>query len=176
MGIWGPIVEVQAGTTDVSYPCFMPEWLATDRTSRMVVFGFGEVSDSQGRIRYVGVAADARITMILEGALLKVAPAESELESGPGKVLELPVKIVRSSKLQTTVTIDLELDDELAALFEYEPLTLDVNQAEGVLTVRCSNSPLLRGAIPITVRATTLQSENWPVKSIRDYEVFFATP
>ena len=114
--------------------------------------------------------------MILEGALLKVAPAESELEAGPGKVLELPVKIVRSSKLQTVVTIDLELDDELAALFEYEPLTLDVNQAEGVLKVRCSNSPLLRGAIPITVRATTLQSENWPVKSIRDYEVFFATP
>ena len=175
MGIWGPIVDVEAGVTDVSYPCFMPEWLATDRTSRMVVFGFGEVSDPQGRIRYVGVAADARITMILEGALLKVAPSQVELEAGPGKVVELPVKIVRSSKLQTAVTIDLELDDELAALLEYDPLTLDVNQTEGVLKVRCSNSPLLRGLIPITVRATTLQSEKWPVKSIRDYEVFFAT-
>ena len=175
MGIWGPIVDVRAGMTDVSYPCFMPEWLATDRTSRMVVFGFGEVSDPQGRIRYVGVAADARITMILEGALLKVAPSLVELEAGSGKVFELPVKIVRSSKLQTAVTIDLELDDDLAALLEYDPLTLDVNQTEGVLKVRCSNSPLLRGLIPITVRATTLQSEKWPVKSIRDYEVFFAT-
>ena len=175
MGIWGPIVDVQAGMTDVSYPCFMPEWLATDRTSRMVVVGFGEVSDPQGRIRYVGVAADARITMILEGALLKVAASQVELEAGPGKVFELPVTIVRSSKLQTAVTIDLELDDELAVLLEYDPLTLNVNQTEGVLKVRCSNSPLLRGLIPITVRATTLQSEKWPVKSIRDYEVFFAT-
>jgi hypothetical protein len=113
--------------------------------------------------------------MILEGALLKVAPSQVELEAGPGKVFDLPVKIVRSSKLQTAVTIDLDLDDELAVLLEYDPLTLNVNQTEGVLKVRCSNSPLLRGLIPITVRATTLQSEKWPVKSIQDYEVFFAT-
>jgi len=151
------------------------EWLATDRTTRMVVLGFGEVTDPQGQVRYVGVAADARITMILEGALLKVAPLRVELDAGPGQVVELPVKIVRSSKLQTAVTIDLELDDELAALLEYEPLKLDVNQTEAVLKVRCSNSPLLRGLIPITVRATTLQFEKWPVKSVQDYDVFFAT-
>jgi hypothetical protein len=175
MGIWGPIVGVGAGVTDVIYPCFMPEWLATDRTTRMVVLGFGEVTDPQGQIRYVGVAADARITMILEGALLKVAPLRVELDAGPGQVVELPVKIVRSSKLQTAVTIDLELDDELAALLEYEPLKLDVNQTEAVLKVRCSNSPLLRGLIPFTVRATTLQFGKWPVKSVQDYDVFFAT-
>jgi len=86
----------------------------------------------------------------------------------------LPVKIVRSSKLQTAVTIDLELDDELAALIEYEPLKLDVNQTEVVLKVRCVNSPRLRGIIPLTVRATTLQLQKWPVKSVRDYEVFFS--
>lgn len=175
MGIWGPIVDVGAGVTEVIYPCFMPEWLTTDRTTRMVVLGFGEVTDPQGQVRYVGVAADARITMILEGALLKVAPLRVELEARPGQVVELPVKIVRSSKLQTAVTIDLELDDELAALLEYEPLKLDVNQTEAVLKVRCSNSPLLRGLIPFTVRATTLQFEKWPVKSVQDYDVFFAT-
>ncbi|PHR94869.1 MAG: hypothetical protein COA78_31350 [Blastopirellula sp.] len=174
MGIRGPIVDVESGVTDVFYPCFMPEWLATDRTSRMVVLGFGEVLDTQGQIRYVGVAADARITMILEGALLKVAPLQVELEAGPGQVVELPVKIVRSSKLQTAVTIDLELDDELAALLEYEPLKLGVNQTEGLLKVRCSNSPLLRGMIPFTVRATTRQFEKWPVKSVQDYNVFFS--
>jgi len=173
MGIQGPFVDVEAGVKDVFYPCFMPEWLATDRTSRMVVLGFGEVIDPQGQVRYVGVAADARITMILEGALLKVAPLQVELETAPGQVVELPVKIVRSSKLQTAVTIDLELDNELAALLEYKPLKLDVNQTEGLLKVRCSNSRLLRGIIPFTVRATTLQFEKWPVKSVEDYDVFF---
>ena len=173
MGIQGPFVDVEAGVKDVFYPCFMPEWLATDRTSRMVVLGFGEVVDPQGQVRYVGVAADARITMILEGALLKVAPLQVELETAPGQVVELPVKIVRSSKLQTAVTIDLELDNELAALLEYKPLKLDVNQTEGLLKVRCSNSRLLRGIIPFTVRATTLQFEKWPVKSVEDYDVFF---
>ena len=174
MGIWAPIVIAEAGVTDVTYPCYMPEWLATDRTSRMVVVGFGEVADPQGQLRYVGVAADARITMILEGALLKVAPSQIELVGRPGGVIDLPVKIVRSSKLQTAVTIDLELDDELAALIEYEPLKLDVNQTEVVLKVRCVNSPRLRGIIPLTVRATTLQLQKWPVKSVRDFEVFFS--
>jgi hypothetical protein len=174
MGIRGPLVDVQAGVTDVFYPCFMPEWLATDRTSRMVVLGFGEVIDPQGQVRYVGVAADARITMILEGALLKVAPLQVELEAEPGQVLELPVKIVRSSKLQTAVTIDLELDDALDALLEYEPLELNINETEGVLKLRCANSPLLEGIIPITVRATTLQFEKWMVKSVQDYDIFFS--
>ena len=174
MGIRGPIVDVGAEITDVSYPCFMPEWLSTDRTSRMVVLGFGEVIDPQGRVRYVAVAADARITMILEGALLKVAPLQVELEAEPGQLVELPVKIVRSSKLQSVVTIDLELDDELAALLVYEPLKLGVHQTEGVLKVRSLNSPLLRGIIPFTVRATTLQFDKLPVKSVQDYDVFFS--
>jgi SpoU rRNA methylase family enzyme len=175
MGIWGPIVDVGAEITDVAYPCFMPEWLATDRTSRMVVLGFGEVIDPQGQVRYVGVAADARITMILEGALLKVTPLQVELAGVPGQLIELPVKIVRSSKLQTAVTIDLELDDELAELLEYEPLILGVNQTEGVLKVQSLNSRLLRGIIPFTIRATTLQFGNLPVKSVQDYDVFFST-
>ena len=52
MGITGPIMEVPAGQREVFYPCFMPEWLTTDRTTRMVVYGYGEVTDPKGNSTY----------------------------------------------------------------------------------------------------------------------------
>ena len=81
-GIRGPLLKVPKGAPQVQYPCFMPEWLATDLTRRIVVHGVGAVTDPDGEIRWLTNAGDARITMIMEGALLKVDLPEPQVRIG----------------------------------------------------------------------------------------------
>jgi hypothetical protein len=52
-GIRGPELSVQPGIDRILYPVFLPEWLETTRTSRMVVNGVSQVADPQGRVRYL---------------------------------------------------------------------------------------------------------------------------
>jgi hypothetical protein len=173
MGIRGPTVEIPNGITNVFYPCMMPQWLATDRTTRMEVVGFGEVADPQGNLRHVAAAADARITMILEGVLLKISHQARELSVSPGESFQFPVTITRSTKLSGPVTIDLENAGPLADLVTLKPLVLEEGVSTINLQVQTRADARLRGVIPITVRATGLQADRWPVKSIVDVNVEF---
>ena len=173
MGIRGPTVEVPDGVTSVSYPCMMPEWLTTDRTTRMAVVGFGEVVDPQGNVRHVGAASDARITMILEGALLKIGHQARELSVAPGESFQVPITINRSSKLPGPVTIDLELAGPLADLVTLKPVVLEEGVSSINLQVQARADSRLQGIIPITVRATALQDDRWLVKSLVDVDVEF---
>ncbi len=173
MGITGPILEVANGQREVFYPCFMPEWLTTDRTTRMVVYAYGEVTDPQGNVRQIGKNADARITMIMEGALLKLNHTAEELTLQPGDSVEIPLNIFRSSKLQTTVTLDLEMPESLQDLISCEPVLLAADQQHHSLLVNTKADTRLSGTIPVTLRATTLQDGKWLVKSIVDVDLHF---
>ena len=173
MGIRGPTVEIPSGITNVFYPCMMPQWLTTDRTTRMEVVGFGAVADPQGNLRHVGAAADARITMILEGVLLKISHQARELSVSPGESFQIPVTITRSAKLSGPLTIDLELAGPLSDLVTLKPLVLEEGVSTINLQVQTRADARLRGVIPITVRATGLQADRWPVKSIVDVNVEF---
>lgn len=173
MGITGPTLEVPADQREVFYPCFMPEWLTTDRTTRMVVYAYGEVVDPKGNVRHIGRNADARITMIMEGALLKLGHTAEEITISPGDSIEIPLSILRSSKLQTNVTLDLELPAALKDLIQCESVVLAPNQQQHALLVTTKADERLRGTIPVTLRATTLQDGKWLVKSIVDVDIHF---
>ena len=139
----------------------------------MEVLGFGEVADPQGNVRHVGAASDARITMILEGALLKLSHQASELTASPGEEVQIPVTITRSAKLAGPVTIDLELSGPLAKLVTLDPQVLEAGDSTLTLQVQTKADSRLQGIITITVRATALQEDRWPVKSIVDVDVEF---
>jgi hypothetical protein len=173
MGLTGPVLSVPADQREVFYPCFMPEWLTTDRTTRMVVYAYGEVKDPQGNIRHIGKNSDARITMIMEGALLKLGHTAEEITIAPGDSFSVPVNILRSPKLQTDVKLDVELPEDLKELVRCEPVILSVNQQQHALEIQTSADARLQGSIPITLRATTFQDGKWLVKSIVDVEVYF---
>ena len=139
----------------------------------MEVVGFGEVADPQGNLRYVGAAADARITMILEGVLFKVSHQARELSVSPGESFQVPVTITRSAKLPGPVTIDLELASPLSDLVTLEQQVIEAGVSTINLQVQTRADARLRGMIPITVRATAYQQDRWPVKSIVDVNVEF---
>ena len=50
-GITGGDVMVPPGVSSTIYPCFMPEWLETTRTSRMGMIAVAKVADPKGKVR-----------------------------------------------------------------------------------------------------------------------------
>ncbi len=165
MGMRGPILNVPAGETTAWYPVFLPEWLSTDLTRRIVVHGVAAISDPKGNRRYVTKAADARITMIMEGALLKLAADTTDVTAKRNTVVEIPITALRSSKLPLPAKIELLVPAEAEGLIRAEPLTLDAAQSSAVVRVSVGDSDLLQGKWEMTIQSTILQDNRWPVVS-----------
>ena len=109
----------------------------------------------------------------MEGAHLKLDHKADEIEVKPGEAFDIPVEILRSSLLQTPVDIDLEINGPLAELIRSDPVTLSIDQTQATIHVHTTADARLKGVIPITIRAKTLQDGKWLVKSIIDVDIDF---
>ncbi|MFM7057409.1 MAG: hypothetical protein ACKO2P_10865 [Planctomycetota bacterium] len=172
-GIRGTTTIVPPGESRALFPCFMPEWLATDITRRMVVHGVVDVPDPKGTIRQLTKPGDARITMIMEGALLKLACEVSDLRTVAGGTFEVPVSLSRSPRLTAPVTIALLVPEEAAGLLSAEPLVLTPEQSSGRLRMTTTADPRLLGPWQLRLAASTLLNDRWPVVSeaVLDVEI-----
>lgn len=175
-GIRGTSVRVSPGVTRIQYPCFMPEWLATDLTRRIVVHGVATIPDPKGVSRQLTKAGDARITMILEGALLKIS-CDAEEQSVPvGGVVSVPVTISRSVKLPVATIVELMIPEEIQGLLKADPLLLEPGQNEGTLQITSMPDDRLQGPWKLRLTATSLQDAQWPVVSETEVAVKFTRP
>ena len=91
-GITGRDLVVPAGAATAAYPCFMPEWLETSRTSRMGIVAEVKIADPKGNMRTLVAPIDGFVTMTMEGALLKLSHAEEEVIAKPGEPLVVKVQ------------------------------------------------------------------------------------
>jgi hypothetical protein len=173
-GMLGHTVRVPAETTRVLYPCFMPEWLGTDLTSRIVVHGVAAVPDPQGNLRHLTKPGDARITMILEGALLKVETDDQEHSVLSGESFDVPIRLSRSPKLPIATKVELVVPDEITGLLHANPLVMAPDQEEGVLRISSVADSRLLGLWQLRLTATSLQDEKWPVISETKVRVDFS--
>ena len=175
-GIHGPIVSVPPDTEHVFYPCFLPEWLETDRTTRMSVLGVGKVRGPDGKLHYITKEANARVTMILEGALLKITHLAEELTISGGESFDVPLEISRSSKLSAPIRIQLIVPEELTGLIQCAPLVIPVEQSAAVLHIQTADSPRVKGQWKLKVHATAQRDNQWPVLSETEVPVVFRVP
>lgn len=175
-GIRGTNIVIPADSDRGFYPCFMPEWLGTDLTRRMIVHGVATVNDPQGHPRQLTAKSDARITMILEGALLKLNCPATELTLTPGEPLQIPVVLSRSVKLPLPTEVRLGVPDELKDVLQAESLTLPVGTDRGQLQVTTRPDERLTGSWTFTLSATALQDGRWPVVSQTQVDVEVIAP
>ena len=173
-GMLGITTVVPAGETRAQYPCFMPEWLATDITRRIIVHGLVEVPDPKGTLRQLTKPGDARITMIMEGALLKLASEITDFRSTPGATLEIPVSISRSPRLTGPVTVTLKVPEDAAGMLIAEPLVLNPEQTSGRLKITTATDARLLGPWQLRLADTTLLDDRWPVVSEAIVDADFA--
>lgn len=174
-GIVGPTVRVPGDHDRAVYPSFMPEWLATDLTRRMVVQGVAAVADPAGNLRYLVQPANARITMILEGALLKISAPTRRFAVELGESFEIPIEVLRSATLPLDAQVELHIPEEINGLIESEPLTLSRGTDKAVLRVQSRADDRLIGPWSLRITATALADGRWPVVSELTVDVEFAT-
>jgi len=176
MGTRGPILTVPPGETKAWYPIFLPEWLPMDLTRRIIVHGVVAVPDPKGTIRYLTKPGNARITMIMEGALLKLTAANNDSVNPIGSVVEIPVTISRSPKMSLPVTVTLNVPDEAQGFLRAEPVTLAADQNTAMLRIETQADSKLAGEWTLTLTATSMQDDQWPMVSQTDIRVEFRLP
>ena len=164
-GITGPDMTVAANIDRAFYPCFMPEWLETTRTSRMELIGVVKVPDAKGKLRYLATPMSGRITMSIEGSILKVATGMKELKIKPGETIAIPVSVLRSAKLAVPVQLELILPEELAGLLTAELATVAIGQTAAPFKITCAKAAKVDGEWLVTIRGTALQDGKYAVVS-----------
>lgn len=168
-GISGPELVVPVGESLPKYPVFMPEWLETTRTSRMIVVSVARVLDPTGAPRWLLVPVQGRITMWMEGALLKLSHEADELSARPGDVISVPVRLLRSATLPLPVRLELVPPETGEPAVALEPVTVPPGQDAALVRARVLPGP--SGLRRFTLRATALQDGRYPVVSETEVEL-----
>lgn len=172
-GITGSDLLVPSGVDRINYPIFLPEYLETSLTCRMVLNGVAQVPDSQGKIRHVACAMSGRITMSMEGALLKLTSRAGELTVQPGEAFDVPVTVGRSAKLQIPAKVVLVPSEELGDCLSAEPLSVPTSQTDVTFKIQTQADAGLHGVVKIKLRVTALQDGRYPAVSEIEVPVMF---
>jgi hypothetical protein len=162
-GITGGDVIVPPDIERTIYPCYMPEWLESTRTSRMGIIAVSKVADPKGKARYLVSDIAGFVTMTMAGALLKISAEAGDLTTPRGEPFDVRIKLARVSKLTEPVRVELVTPKALEGQLKAAPLVCNVGQDSVVLRVHPDAK--LDGVHTISVRATALQDGRYPVIS-----------
>ncbi|MEZ6088789.1 MAG: hypothetical protein R3C05_12345 [Pirellulaceae bacterium] len=165
-GIYGDPVQVPADVDEAIFPLVIPEWVQTDRTSRIILNSVVQVPDASGTNRYLVNRMKQRITMNVEGALLKVndQPVPYLLRTDG---VEIPFTIFRSGELTGPVSIQLRQTSDAVMRFHAQPITLQPSQTNGNLHLKAGESKLVSGEHVLKLMATGSR-DGYPVLSETD--------
>jgi hypothetical protein len=171
-GIRGAAFTIRPDTDKVYYPVFLPEHVETTTTRRLALMAMAQVPDGAGKPHFVLSPMKGQITMIIEGALLKLAHEAEDLAVPAGESFTVPLRLVRSIKLTAPARVELLIPEELAGLVHAEPLNLSAKQTAADWKITTQASARLRGRFVLPARATAMR-DGHPVISETDIEVEF---
>ena len=149
----------------VDYPIFVPEWMETTKTSRMILNGAVRVPDPKGNVRTLLQRMELRLGLLPEGALMKLTHAKNEYHAALGSELAISVTVSCAPELRETIRVELIPSESQLGLMSAEPVTLPVGQTNATITVRLTPDRKLTGEQQLQIRATALQNGKWLVKS-----------
>ena len=155
---------VPAEAKRVEYPIFVPEWMETTKTSRMIVNGAVQVADPKGNVRTLLQKQELRVGILPEGALMKLSHSAGEPTVTLGSEVRIPLVLSLASELREPIKITVMPSEDQTNLLTAEPLQLSPGQKETPLIVRIANDAKLVGEQSLVVRAATLRN-GYPVIS-----------
>jgi len=166
---------VPRGAARVEYPIFVPEWLETTKTSRMILNGAVQVADPKGKVRTLLQRQELRIGILPEGALMKLAHAAGEPSITAGADFEVPIALSRAAEFPEEVTVELVGEvgpraprGDSPVRFSADPLKMTPTQNTAMLRIRAANGLTSGSEYTLRLRATGLQQGKWKVMSETD--------
>lgn len=161
-GITGPELTVPPGVERILYPIFLPEWLETTRTSRMVVNGVAQIPDQQGNVRYSVVRQKTRMGFLPTGALLKLSAEHTEFPVEPGKPLSVPLTVNRAQELTEPAFVELLPNDSGITA---RPVTVDTSSDRVPFMLTLPTTLQAGTEHRLTIRATVQKDGHLPTVS-----------
>ncbi len=164
-GLAGDELVVPAGVARFDYPIFVPEWLETTKTSRMILNGAVQVPDPQGTLRTLLQRMELRLGILPMGALMKLAHAPEEYHVTLGGSVSIPLVVTKSPEFRESVRIEFVPDGSQMDLMTAEAIHLSPDETRSAFTIRFRDDARLCGEQKLHIRATALQQGKWLVKS-----------
>ena len=156
---------VASNVKRVDFPIFVPEWMETTKTSRMILNGSIRVPDAKGNIRTLLQRMELRLGLLPQGALMKLSPSKGEFHAALGGELTIPVTVSCVPEFRETIRIELVPSESQTGLLSAEPISLSPGQTSAQMIVRLTHDPKLAGEQQLQIRATARQDGKWLVKS-----------
>jgi hypothetical protein len=154
---------VPADAQRVEYPIFVPEWMETTKTSRMIVNGAVRVKDPQGNERTLLQRQELRIGILPEGALMKLSYAGPPLQAAPGTEVCVPLALSRAAGFSESAQVEWVPSAQLAEKISAEPRPFSASTSQEELVLKLAADPQLVGEHTLVFRATSLKQGRWPV-------------
>jgi hypothetical protein len=158
-------MTVPPNATRVDYPIFVPEWMETTKTSRMILNGAVQISDPKGNVRTLLQKMELRLGILPMGALMKLAHAAGEYRVRLGEDLAIPLTVSRVAEFREPVRIEFVPDSMQAGRIRAEPVSLAAAERETSLPIHFEADEALLGEQAVLIRASALQDGKWLVKS-----------
>ncbi|HET6422778.1 MAG TPA: hypothetical protein VFG20_03790, partial [Planctomycetaceae bacterium] len=164
-GLASEELVVAADTKRVDYPIFVPEWMETTKTSRMILNGRITQPDPKGNVRTLLQRMELRLGILPEGAMMKLAHAPGEYTASPGSELAIPLTVSRIAEFREPVVLELVVPESLAGQITAQAMTLGATESQGVLQIHFAETVAPMAEQSLVIRATAQQPGRGLVKS-----------
>ena len=149
----------------VEYPIFVPEWMETTKTSRMILNGAVQIPDPQGNVRTLLQRQELRFGILPEGALMKLSHPPGEIKATAGSTIKVPLSLSIASELKDPIEISIVANEVNQGAFKGNTITLVPGQKLAVYEIQVTAEAARKKEQEVTVRAKALKDGRWPVIS-----------
>lgn len=156
-GALGPTITVPPGVNDFDYPLWLPPWMETGRTCRVVVEGVGMVDTGDGvqhAVSYSSATQDDQIIAVIEPGRLGIEADRHSIAATPGTEVRLAVFVRRGEGLRGPVKIEAIVPRHIHSV-SAGAVQLSASQDQASLPIRFGSLPGPFN-MPLDLRATLL--------------------
>jgi hypothetical protein len=164
-GLASDELVIPADVKRFEYPIFVPEWMETTKTSRMILNGSVKVPDPKGNVRTLLQRMELRLGILPEGAMMKLAHVPGEYQAIVGGELTIELSVSCIPEFQEPLKIEFVPDEIQLGRIVAEPLTLKPGEVQCRMKVHFLDDPALIGEQPLLIRASAFRQGKWLIKS-----------